>query len=65
MFWLSYECFSILCNAFLLKRAISSHNSSGIKVDILDNCVSAIFYKDRNTVYPSWKNSALDRFLTL
>ena len=27
MFWLSYECFSILCNAFLLKRAISSHNS--------------------------------------
>ena len=27
MFWLSYECFSILCNAFLLKSAISSHNS--------------------------------------
>ena len=29
MFWLSYECFSILCNAFLLKSAISSHNSCG------------------------------------
>ena len=27
MFWLSYECFSILCDAFLLKSAISSHNS--------------------------------------
>ena len=27
MFWLSYECFSILRNAFLLKSAISSHNS--------------------------------------
>ena len=27
MFWLSYECFSISCNAFLLKSAISSHNS--------------------------------------
>ena len=27
MFWLSYECFSILCNAFLLKSAISSHSS--------------------------------------
>ena len=30
MFWLSYECFSILCNAFLLKSAISSHNSCDI-----------------------------------
>ena len=27
MFWLSYECFSILCDAFLLKCVISSHNS--------------------------------------
>ena len=27
MFWLSYECFSISCNAFLLKSIISSHNS--------------------------------------
>ena len=27
MLWLSYESFSILCNAFLLKSAISSHNS--------------------------------------
>ena len=29
MFWLSYECFSILFNAFLLQSAISSHNSCG------------------------------------
>ena len=27
MFWLSYECFSKLCNVFLLKSAISSHSS--------------------------------------
>ena len=27
MFWLRYECFSIVCNAFLLKSTISSHNS--------------------------------------
>ena len=27
MFWLSYECFSILYDAFLLKSVISSHNS--------------------------------------
>ena len=27
MFWLSYECFFILCDAFWLKSAISSHNS--------------------------------------
>ena len=27
MFRLSYECFSILCNAFLLESAISNHNS--------------------------------------
>ena len=27
MFWLSYECFSISCDAFLLKNVISSHNS--------------------------------------
>ena len=25
MFWLSYECFSILCDAFLVKSVISSH----------------------------------------
>ena len=30
MFWLSYERFSILCNAFSLKSAISSHNSCGL-----------------------------------
>ena len=28
MFWLSYECFSTLCNAFLLKSAISSQQRS-------------------------------------
>ena len=27
MFWLSYECFSILCDAFLRKSVISSHNN--------------------------------------
>ena len=27
MSWLSYECFSILYDAFLLKSVISSHNS--------------------------------------
>ena len=27
MFWLSYECFSILGNAFFLKSVISSNNS--------------------------------------
>ena len=27
MFWLSYECFSILLDAFLLKSVISCHNS--------------------------------------
>ena len=29
MFWLSHECFSILCIAFSLKSVISSHNSYG------------------------------------
>ena len=27
MFSVSYECFSVLCSAFLLKSVISSHNS--------------------------------------
>ena len=27
MLWLSYECLFIICNAFLLKSTISSHNS--------------------------------------
>ena len=31
MFWLSYECFSVLCYAFLLKSVISGHNSCGNK----------------------------------
>ena len=30
MFWLSYYCFSILCDAFLLKSVISSHNSCDV-----------------------------------
>ena len=28
LFWLSYECFSILRNAFLLKSAISSSHTA-------------------------------------
>ena len=31
MFWLNYECFSILCDAFWLKIAISSHNCCDLK----------------------------------
>ena len=27
MFWLSYECFSILCDTFFLTSVISSHNN--------------------------------------
>ena len=34
MFWLSYECFSILRNAFLLKSAISSHNSCDVLISV-------------------------------
>ena len=30
MFWLTYECFSIMCDAFLLKSVISSHNSCAL-----------------------------------
>ena len=41
MFWLSYECFSILCNAFLLKSAISSHSSCAI---ICTQIVFKIFF---------------------
>ena len=33
MFWLSYECFSILCNAFLLKSAISKPYNSCDKLN--------------------------------
>ena len=33
---MSYECFSILCDAFLLKRVISSHNSCVIVWDRTD-----------------------------
>ena len=35
MFWLSYQCFSILCNGFLLKSAISSHNSCALPVSFI------------------------------
>ena len=38
MFWQSYECFSILCNAFLLKSAIYSHNSCEELVGISESC---------------------------
>ena len=30
MFWLSYECFSISCDAFLLKSVISSHSITAV-----------------------------------
>ena len=40
MFWLSYECFSMLCNAFLLKSAISSHNSS----------ISELYFRSRRFI---------------
>ena len=32
MFWLSYECFSILCNAFLLS-AISDVMNKQVKIE--------------------------------
>ena len=38
MFWLSYECFSILCNALLLKSAISSRNSCGPTTEYSCSC---------------------------
>ena len=38
-----YECFSILCNAFLLKNAISSHNS-WVKQLYLPNQTKLISY---------------------
>ena len=34
MFWLSYECFSILCDVFSLKLVISSHNSCDIRTTV-------------------------------
>ena len=35
MFWLSYECFAILCDAFLLKSVISSLNSCVVQVILI------------------------------
>ena len=32
MFWLSYECFSILCDAFLLKKIDFSWGKSSFKM---------------------------------
>ena len=32
LFWLSYECFPILCDMFLLKSVISSHNDCDISI---------------------------------
>ena len=43
MFWLSYECFSILHNAFLLKSAISSHNSCGLEMIIFSVDFTILF----------------------
>ena len=39
MFWLSYECFSILCNAFLLKSVNSSHNSCVALIVLGQHCI--------------------------
>ena len=36
MFWLSYESFSILCDAFLLKSVISSHITAVVSFDETD-----------------------------
>ena len=52
MFWLSYECFSILRNAFLLKSAISSHNSCGLVPSF--SCQNEKFF---NTSKILWKNT--------
>ena len=45
MLWLSYECFSILCDAFLLKSVIFSHKC----------CASTMFTKHYN-----WNNNKFD-----
>ena len=40
MFWLSYECFPILCDAFLLKvsfPAIAAVSYKTTKIHLLDN----------------------------
>ena len=53
MFWLSYECFSILSNAFLLKRVISSHNSWQIFLLGKENLTSSDF-DDSNHFDECW-----------
>ena len=55
MFWLNYECFSILCNAFLLKCAISSHNSCDISdwtqwEKQTSNLFTWVLFKQKNKV---------------
>ena len=50
MFWLSYECFTILYNAFLLKSVISSNNSFALGIpdkkapalEIPQSCVTSL-----------------------
>ena len=61
MFWLIYECFSILCNAFLLKSTISSHNSC----DVGPGCVQPglCLQFTHNPVFP--KNKVLNNHCLL
>ena len=50
MFWLSYECFTILYDAFLLKSVISSNNSFALGIpgkkapalEIPQSCVTSL-----------------------
>ena len=55
MFWLSYECFSILCNVFLLKSAISSHNSCS-------DCTTSLM---THLTILYWKGFGQERILTI
>ena len=55
MFWVSYECFSILCNVFLLKSAISSHNSCS-------DCTTSLM---THLTISYWKGFGQERILTI
>ena len=59
MFWLSYECFSIFHNAFLLKSAISSHNScdrkSAWKKFTVKRCLLILDIHKATTIIGQWK----------
>ena len=54
-FWLSYECFSILCYAFLLKSVISSHNSCGAKTGCQEeNWTDSVHNHESNKHATAW-----------